>query len=219
MLMLDVECVGEEAEELDPEVRAFLIKGKRGEDALNELGLSPYTGQIVAASCWSTEHNAGVCLLAHPVPKDQFPKMENVTFIGCKDEKGLLERLWDTCSRANGWGTYNGRSFDIPYATIRSAVHGVEVHHPLVQSHRYYGPHVDLKDRMEFFGTARFPCNFDLLCRTLGVKSPKGEMSGAKVEQAWRAKEYIKVATYNIGDVIALKDCFERVSPVLGIQL
>lgn len=52
----------------------------------------------------------------------------------------------------------------------------------------------------------------DRLCRMLGVPSPKGDMDGSKVWDAYRAGEIQKIAEYCVGDVLAMRECYRRMA-------
>ena len=52
--------------------------------------------------------------------------------------------------------------------------------------------------------------SMDKLCRILGVPSPKGELDGSKVWDYVRAGRIKEVAEYCLGDVIAVRECHNR---------
>lgn len=217
-LVFDAECVGEDPEKLDAEVREYLVKGKKGEEALNELALSPFTGEVVSIACWDTEYEAGVVFLAKPLPKTDFPAVDRITFVGCANEKEVLQRFWKVSREQEDWVSFNGRTFDVPYMAARSAVHGLEVDTRLVRSNRYSGTHYDLRDIIECQGAYRGHFNFWLLCRLLGVQNPKGRMSGADVPKAWTEGRFLDVALYNLDDTLSLRDCAEKMKTTYALS-
>jgi hypothetical protein len=48
------------------------------------------------------------------------------------------------------------------------------------------------------------------LCAALGVESPKGDMDGSKVYDAWLSGEYDRISEYNRADVVAMRECWRR---------
>ena len=54
--------------------------------------------------------------------------------------------------------------------------------------------------------------SLDRLCRALKVQTPKGDLDGSKVFDAWLAGELDRIATYNRADVIATRECWRRIN-------
>lgn len=54
--------------------------------------------------------------------------------------------------------------------------------------------------------------SLDKLCKVLGINSPKGEVNGSMVAQLYRDGQLDRVAEYCKGDVIAVRECFRRLS-------
>lgn len=52
--------------------------------------------------------------------------------------------------------------------------------------------------------------SLDKLCRILGVPSPKGELDGSKVWDYVRAGRIQEVAQYCVSDVVAVRECHNR---------
>ena len=52
---------------------------------------------------------------------------------------------------------------------------------------------------------------FDRLCKILGVPSPKTDMDGSKVYEAWKAGQIERIAEYCRGDVEAVRECERRI--------
>jgi hypothetical protein len=48
-------------------------------------------------------------------------------------------------------------------------------------------------------------------CRALGIKSPKeGEVKGEDVSDLFREGKFFDIAKYNMGDIIATKELYDR---------
>lgn len=54
--------------------------------------------------------------------------------------------------------------------------------------------------------------SLDKLCRTLGIPTPKGDLDGSKVWEAYRAGEIDRIAEYCRGDVEAMRACYWRLA-------
>lgn len=50
--------------------------------------------------------------------------------------------------------------------------------------------------------------SLDTLCKALGVDSPKGDMDGGKVFDAWLLGEHGRIAAYNLADAKATAECW-----------
>ena len=225
MLAFDMETVGQTEGELAPETLAFLTKNpEKAAENIERTSLSPYTGYVACVALWDTAADKGVVLMHTPDGASPFPEGAksfvegDVTFKVYPDEATMLVKFWGICTRqTNGFLSYNGRGFDIPFAVIRSAALNIPMCRKLIRANRYYDDHIDIKDCLENYGSFRAPANFDLLCRTLGIPSPKeGDVKGAEVGAAWRAGRYMDVARYCMRDVRALVLCAERLDGVFG---
>jgi predicted PolB exonuclease-like 3'-5' exonuclease len=65
------------------------------------------------------------------------------------------------------------------------------------------------------FGSYDNNVSLDLLCATLGVESPKTDMSGDKVKDVfWIEKDLKKIAEYCEGDVYALASCYLKMKNI-----
>lgn len=54
--------------------------------------------------------------------------------------------------------------------------------------------------------------SLDRLCKALKVATPKSDLDGSKVFDAWLAGEIERIATYNRADVIATRECWRRLN-------
>ena len=52
--------------------------------------------------------------------------------------------------------------------------------------------------------------SLDKLCRILGIQTPKGELDGSKIWDAYRAGEIERITEYCAADVIAMRECYRR---------
>lgn len=224
-LIFDIETVGEDFDELDETTQEVLTKWIKSdsdsedeyehalENLKNELGFSPLTGEIVAIGVLDAERNKGAVFYQAPGAKDKETEQDGIKFKPMP-EKEMLEAFWDGAREYDEFVSFNGRMFDAPFLAIRSAVHGVRPSCDLL-SNRYTSMqrgvrHVDLRDQLSFYGAMRRPGSLHLWCRAFGIQSPKGDISGEDVSGLFKAKKYLDIARYNVGDLRATKELYER---------
>ena len=129
-------------------------------------------------------------------------------------EKEILEKFWELSKKYDNFVTFNGRSFDVPFMLIRSLVHKVKPSKDLMSNRylsiqKYGAKHIDLLDQLSFYGASQRKGNLHLFCRSLGIGSPKGEVSGDDVGRLFKEKKYFEIAKYNVGDIIATSELYE----------
>jgi hypothetical protein len=101
--------------------------------------------------------------------------------------------------------------FDLGFLLRRCWVHGIKppVKLPLPSAH---APR-DFGDTMTLWAGNRETISLDRLCRALGVKSPKSDgVDGSQVFDMWQAGKYEDIARYNAADVLAVKQCWQRLN-------
>jgi hypothetical protein len=226
-LIFDIETIGEQFEEMDENTQNNLtrwIKREAGEDegryeayltdVKEGLGFSPLTGEIVAIGVYDTEKKKGAVYFQAPGQGLEDFVREDFVFKP-RTEKDMLELFWQGAKNYQEFVSFNGRSFDVPFLMIRSAVHCVRPSVNLMADRylsRNYGlKHVDLLDQLTYYGAVRRRPSLHLCCRVFGIKSPKiSGVTGDDVGRLFREKEFFKIAEYNSGDLLATADLFEK---------
>lgn len=226
-LILDIETVGENFDSLDKATQDALTRwikkesNNEGEykvaleDVKNGLGFSPLTGEIVAIGVLDYYKNEGVVYFQAPGEKIADFSEEGITFKQCTEE-AMLEKFWDGARRYQHFITFSGRSFDIPFLMIRSAIHGVRPTKDLMRGRYLYqhspdAIHVDLLDQLTFYGAVRRKGGLHLWSRAFGIKSPKEDgITGDDVGRMFKEKKFIELAKYNVGDLRATRDLYEK---------
>lgn len=134
-------------------------------------------------------------------------------------EAALLEAFWARVAEATEAGrllvSFNGRGFDGPILTLRSAVLGVAPSVVLAGSGDSWAPHTDLVDLLSFSGAQRSRYSFAYWCEVFGVESPKQELSGAEVGGAYERGEREAIARYALEDARATGELYGRLSETL----
>jgi len=117
---------------------------------------------------------------------------------------------------------HNIKDFDAPFLTRRYLANRIKL--PAILNIGSKKPwELTWKDTMEIWaaGQFKYKCSLDLLCNTLGVDSPKGEMDGSKVAEIFyrdvksdelafdvEQEAFKKITDYCEGDVRADAECY-----------
>ncbi|MDP2648187.1 MAG: ribonuclease H-like domain-containing protein [Candidatus Yanofskybacteria bacterium] len=206
-LIFDIETVGVDFETLDSASQEYLLKyaesPEEEEEAKRGLSFSPLTGQIVAIGILNPDTDRGAVYFQ--APDQQKFEEEGVQYFPAT-EKEILENFWEVMRHYDQIITFNGRMFDCPYIMIRSGILKVKPTKNLMPN-RYYDEHIDLYDRLSFFGAMRRKMNLHMWCQALGIKSPKSDgITGDNVGPLFKEKKYKEIAQYCFGDLRATKE-------------
>ena len=171
------------------------------------LGFSPLTGQIIAIGILNPDTDRGA---AYFVADDKIKPYEKdeAQYIPCADEKELITHFWEVASHYDQFITFNGRSFDCPYIMIRSAILKIKPTKNLMPN-RYFDSHIDLLDRLMFFGAVRKMMNLHMWCQAFGIESPKAKgVTGHEVANLFKNKKFKEIAEYCFDDIKATKELY-----------
>lgn len=229
----------------------FIDNGQLVGEKHQTFGLSPMTGKIVCIGMYDAEEN--VPLTTYVLKPDLDPEnhIKNIVSLDddsvlCyyKTEKELLQAFVNEIIRLsqlrdnsiNGFVTFNGRNFDMPFIMIRCALNGVNCKpnlmngtkfNPLVSisPKNYTYKHFDLAEILTFYGfsggsgmsaTKRF--SLDFYTRSFGIKSPKEEgVSGSDVSRMFDEGSYREIAEYCNRDIKATAELFNKLEDTLPI--
>ena len=231
-LVLDIETAGENWEDIDKQTQTILLErtkrrnptGDSSEDlAKDELGLSPYTAQIIVIGVIDVETNKGAVYFQAP-KKTIKPWEANGIKYQTMSEKSILEKFWELSERYNQFVTYNGRTFDLPFITIRSAINGIRPKKDLLRGRYLYqqaqgATHIDLYDQLTYYGSFRFESggSLHMACRAFGISTPKeGALDGSYVSKFYNDKKYLEIVHYNARDLVATAQLFVRWQKLLA---
>ena len=218
-LIFDIETVGVEFNSLDEKSKEFVLKfaetKEDQEEAKEGLSFSPLTGEVVAIGILNPDTDKGAVYYRDPSGKNEQQSENNIQYTPFKSEKEVLKEFWDTAQLYDQFVTFNGRGFDCPFLIVRSATHKIKPTKNLMPN-RYesgdYGKtitHVDLLDRLTFFGSVRRKGNLHMWCQAFGIDSPKDKgVTGDDVGRLFKEKKYLDIAQYCAGDLWATKDLF-----------
>jgi len=207
-ILFDIETIGKDFESLDPEIKDYLLKWSETEDDIlkvkDSLSFYPQTGEIVAIGMLNPDTSKGAVYFQCPDPVPSFEN--NGLLYKPGTEKEILEQFWNTVNKYDKFITFNGRTFDCPFILIRTAVHQLKPSRDLMPN-RYQDTHIDLFDRLTFFGASKRRFNLDIWCRTLGIKSPKSDgITGNDIKSLFDKGLYKDIAQYCAGDLRATRE-------------
>jgi hypothetical protein len=120
----------------------------------------------------------------------------------------MLSSFWAGVKKYGEFVSFNGRSFDVPFLMIRSAIHKIRPSVDLL-ANRYLSSqpesarHIDLFDQLSFYGASRRKGSLHLYCNAFGIRSRKARgITGDEVVSLF-AEKYQEIAEYNSWDLIA----------------
>jgi hypothetical protein len=204
-LILDIETVGRDLESFDEASRGYLLRWAETQEQVEEvresLSFYPLTAEIIAIGLLDPDKDRGAVYFQSP-GELPLPLEEDGFRYEAGGEKEILEKFWKTVKAYDEIVTFNGRGFDCPFILVRSAVHRIRPTKEIMPN-RYDGSHIDLLDRLTFFGAFRRKFSLDMWCRAFGIASPKGEMTGYEVKDFFKGGRYMDIARYCAGDLRA----------------
>jgi hypothetical protein len=209
---VQLEYLFREAERLPDEVAR---ETRRGELA-QQFNLWPLTARIVCIAMLNVESCRGQVLFTAPPLQPVEDEAGPVEFIPCPDEVELLTAFWDVARHYESIITFNGRSFDVPFVYLRSAVLNVPITRKDWLGYRYQTePHCDLAEQFTFYnvsgrdGAAR-RFNLDFYCKAFGIESPKAQgVTGLDVNALTAAGRFRDIAEYCLRDVKATVSLYQ----------
>ena len=135
-LVFDIETSALPREELDEGRLEYLFrpaerlldeaeKARKREEISQQFNLWPFTAQCVCICLMNADTGRGKVLYL----SDDFEEATDgpVEFVACMDEGELLDQFWSLAAKYEKICTFNGRSFDVPFLYLRSAVLDVPI--------------------------------------------------------------------------------------------
>ena len=224
-LIFDIETVGVEFDSLDEKSKETLLRFAETDEDIeavkNGLGFSPLTGQIVAIGILNPETDKGAVYFnsqeKNSSESDTITE-KDAQYVFCSSEKEILKNFWDVASHYDQFVTFNGRTFDCPYVLVRSAILKVKPTKNLMPN-RYYDNHIDLLDRLTFFGAVRRKGNLHMWCQAFGIASPKSKgVTGDDVARLFKDKKSLDIAKYCFDDLKATEALYEYWDKYINIK-
>ncbi|RME96206.1 MAG: hypothetical protein D6766_01305 [Verrucomicrobia bacterium] len=207
-----LEYLFREAERLPDEA----AKAQRREEIERMMNLWPFTSQVVCIAMLNADSRRGRVLYVAPDFEEAEAEGGAVRFVSCMDEGDLLDQFWKAAKAFDQVVTFNGRSFDVPFLYLRSALLNVPISRKDWLGYRFAtSPHCDLAEQFSFYnvsgreGAAR-RFNLDFYCRAFGIESPKAQgVTGMDVGRLLEEGRHREIAEYCLRDVEATLRLYE----------
>ena len=223
-IVFDIEVAGFPWEEVDEITRGYLMtreKDPERRDGVPErTALFPGLGRVIAIGVWKLEDgpedDTGLILLDGPEePSREWEKVPHTKIVR-GGEQTLLETFWKIVAhRERRLVSFNGRGYDGPILTIRSAQLGIKPSRNLVPNRYHVHDHCDLLDVLTFHGATRDRFSLDYWCRRFDVESPKGSIDGSQVGRAYREGRIEDIGEYCLRDVRATAQLYQKLEGTL----
>lgn len=218
-VVFDIETVGLPWLDIDPMMREALTRGAEDGDAHRTKkdwrSLSPYASKVIVIAMLNPESGRGKVWYECGERLETRSKDDLFENTGC-DERTMLEEFWTTLARYDRVVSFNGRGFDGPFLSVRSAVHGVKPTKNL-SGYRYDSrEHLDLLEILTFRGAVQIKPSLHAACVAFGIPSPKSaDMHGYAVARAYRSGRLAEILDYCRRDVEATAELHRRLEPTL----
>lgn len=228
-IAFDMETVGVDWDGLDEPTRTYLVgrstrrlassgrldtEGGPEAVAREALGLSPGTGRVVAIALQNVHSGHGALLYEGTEGWTEIEPGKTQVYRG--DEAGILRAFWELLEQYGRVVTYHGRGFDIPFAYLRSALHGIRPSRQLLGNRFSIVDHCDLAEVLTFFGAAQERFSLDYWCRRFGITSPKEKgIDGSQVGAYYRDGRIDEIAEYCLRDAVATAELYRKVEKTL----
>jgi len=223
-IAFDIEVAGFPWEEVDEITRGYLLSREsepEKRDVVPErTGLYPGLGKVIAIGMWLVGEDRGMILLEGRSEETKtWEKVPN-TKIFRGDERAILEKFWELVARKAAGGlprlvTFNGRGYDGPVLTIRSAQLAVKPSRNLLPNRYSVAEHCDLMEVLTFMGATRDRYSLEYWCRRFDIESPKGSIDGSQVARVYRAGRIDDIGEYCLRDVRATAQLYSRIAPTM----
>jgi 3'-5' exonuclease len=217
----DIEVAGFPWEEVDEITRGYLLsregEKERREAVPERTGLYPGLGKIIAIGMWLVAEDRGLILLEGKSEETRdWVKVPHAKIFR-SDERGILEEFWKLVARAPKAGmprlvSFNGRGYDGPMLSIRSAQLGVKPSRNLLGNRFSIAEHCDLMEVFSFMGATRERYSLEYWCRRFDIESPKGSIDGSQVSRVYRAGRIDDIGEYCLRDVRATAQLYQKIA-------
>ncbi len=220
-VVFDIETVGLPWLDLDPMQREAITRGATDGFEYRERkewrSLSPYAAKAVVVAMLNPETRRGK-VWYESAAREESDSPDGLFHRVGLSEAEMLAEFWADLGRYERVVSFNGRSFDGPFLSVRSAIHGVAPSRNL-SGYRYsLAEHLDLKEALTFLGAVYWKQQPSLhaACVAFGIPSPKtAEMHGYAVGEAYRQGRLPEILEYCRRDVEATAELLRRLEPTL----
>jgi predicted PolB exonuclease-like 3'-5' exonuclease len=233
LVFFDIETAGQQSSLSDLPTRLSDQWKKRAEFLRNHLSekypdnLEKSDSELFTAkSALQAEFGRVVCISFGKMKfnEDGQPVFQLVTYSG-EDEELILKQSFTLIDKMAKAGIklagHNIKRFDIPFLCKRAMINSIDL--PLAlqvwDKKPWELPFVDTTELWSFGAWQEGFASLDLLTTVLGIDSPKDDISGDKVHEAYWNGEINRISEYCQKDVIALAQVILKLSGQNLIEL
>lgn len=212
-IVFDIETIPIDFESLDEVQKTYLLKFAENEEdeekVMEQMALWAPTNKIVSIGMVSVDSQKGAVYFQNDL-EEKVDFVEDGIHYFSGSEEVILQKFWNAIAKAHKFVTFNGRSFDCPVLMLRSAMLRVRPSKNLMPYRYSHDVHVDLLEQMTFYNSSR-KFNLDFYCKAFGINSPKANgINGHDVKNLFAEREYMKIAKYCAGDLVATRELYLR---------
>ncbi len=161
---------------------------------IKEMSLNPWFGRIICIGVG-------------------FPETNEYDALAAESELEILLKFWKIIDGFKGtFISFNGLGFDVPFITTRSLVHNLmPTNSNFLNTRRYQSfPHFDVAQHISDWDS-RLRVSLDIVCDSLGIKSPKdGDTKADSVYASYLDGKLKDIETYCKKDLVATYEVYER---------
>lgn len=217
-IIFDIETCGYNFEELAESQQEYLmryverekdedLRTTKAEEAIRYLSLYPYTSKVIAIGMLDVESKRSVVYYESQETEEWVNEEKNIKYIPGSESK-IIESFWKIISHCTQVITFNGRNFDIPFITTRSAILKIKPCKNLFTNRYDTKHHIDLIEQLSFYGNVR-KFNLDFYCHAFGIESPKAKgISGIDIKTLYDAGKIKEIAVYCSDDIKATYELY-----------
>lgn len=229
-IAFDIETAAMDIENFSESQQEYLLRGAETEEEIEQkkfnMGLYPFTAQVVCIGLQLMEGQGDEFEIKNEAAFSTLPdyngvegeqiELESGKQCLLYSERGLLEQFWKIVSKYSDATliSFNGRSFDIPFLMLRSAVLKIRPSRNLMSGTKWnYKGHIDLIDELSFYNPSPFTAskrfNFDFYTRAFGLTSPKSKgVDGSMVAELFKSGDIATISDYCLRDINATWELF-----------
>lgn len=218
-IVLDIKTVPvKEFSELSPDQQRYLIdRGGKGRNPNERLNISPLYGKIVALGIWLAREDK-TCSMFEGEDNQWMNEIDIADTVFVGDEGAMLDAFWKITAKYPGRViTWNGRSFDVPFIYMRSAVNRVLPTRNIMGNRYNIRDHCDLMEIVAFNGATNIS-NYTLQAHAeaFGINHP-GWNRKRSISETYREGMVEDIARYCMDDVRATAELYARLRPLLQV--
>lgn len=218
VLFFDVECVPQSASFFDMDDGLKVLREKKAEKLSKNLGMDDATVDELYDNRSGIYAEFGKVItisVGYFARNPEGDRSFRVKSFSWDDEREVLEGFFDLLNthydkNFHKLCGHNIKEFDIPYICRRATVLGMDL--PTIIDPTGKKPwEINHLDTLELwkFGDRRNYTSLDLLCRVMGIDTPKDDISGEQVARVYRdEKDLERITKYCEKDVVATAKLF-----------